>query len=180
MTKKSNLAFRRFPNNYRIQHCASERAKGERSKAMLQAKPGDTVKVHYSMSLQDGKLLNSSTSGDLLRFTVGTGRVIPGFEQAIIGMSPGDTKKVAVPAEQAFGPYRKELVAIIDRSRFPEYAEVRVGQKVRLSRRAGQKTDATVTAISGSSVRVDGNHPLAGKDLKFEIHLLGIQDTVQE
>jgi peptidylprolyl isomerase len=78
----------------------------ERNKATLQAKPGDTVKVHYSMYLQDGKLLNSSTSGGPLQFTVGKGRVIPGFEQAVVGMSPGDTKKVAVPAEQAFGPYR--------------------------------------------------------------------------
>jgi peptidylprolyl isomerase len=130
--------------------------------------------------LQDGKLLNRSTSGDPLQFTVGKGRVILGFEQAVIGMSPGSTKMVAVPAVKAFGPYRKELVVIVDRSRFPEYAEVRVGQKVRLWRRSGQKVNATVTAISGSSVRVDGNHPLAGKDLKFEIHLLGIQGSNQE
>ena len=137
------------------------------------------MKVHYAMYLQDGKLLDSSTSGDPLQFTVGKGRVILGFEQAVIGMSPGDAKMVAVPAEQAFGPYRKELVAIVDRGRFPEYAEVQVGQKVLLSRRTRQKLDATVTAISGSSVRVDGNHPLAGKDLKFEIHLVEIQGSDQ-
>jgi len=95
---------------------------------MTKAKNGDTVKVHYTGKLEDGTVFDSSESREPLKFTIGGGNVIPGFEEAVVGMSPGDSKTEKVQADQGFGPYREELVMDIDRGRIPAGVELEVGK----------------------------------------------------
>ena len=141
---------------------------------MAQAKHGDTVKVHYTGKLEDGTVFDSSENREPLEFTIGEGRVIPGFERAVVGMSPGESKTEKVPADQAFGPYREELVLEIDRQQIPADVEPKVGQRLKLPKVNGRTTELLVTGISESKVTVDTNHPLARNDLIFDIQLLEI------
>jgi len=135
---------------------------------------GDTVKVHYTGKLDDGTEFDSSAGRDPLQFTVGEGQVIPGFEEAVIGMKLGESKTVKIPADKAYGPYDKEKVGIIDRSQFPADVELEVGQKLTVRPPSGEMITATVIDVSETSVTVDANHHLAGKDLIFEIELVEI------
>ncbi|NIS69464.1 MAG: peptidylprolyl isomerase [Proteobacteria bacterium] len=141
---------------------------------MVQAKHGDTVKVHYTGKLEDGTVFDSSESREPLKFTVGEGKVIPGFEQAVVGMSPGDSKTEKVPADQAFGPYREELVVDIDRGRIPEEVDPKVGKRLQVQKPDGGITEVLVTGVTESKVTLDANHPLARNDLIFDIQLLEI------
>lgn len=135
---------------------------------------GDTVKVHYTGKLDDGTVFDSSAGRDPLQFMVGAGQVIPGFDEAVIGMKPGESKTVKIPADKAYGPYYKELVGVIDRSKFPADMELEVGQQLQVSNPSGELLTATVIDVSETSVTVDANHHLAGKDLTFEIELVEI------
>ena len=139
---------------------------------MAQAKHGDTVKVHYTGKLEDGTVFDTSINRDPLQFTIGEGQIIPGFEQAVVGMNPGESKTTKVPADKAYGPHHKEMVLVVDRNQFPVDLKPEVGQKLQIRRTDGQTTVVTVTAVSGSSVTLDANHPLAGKDLTFDIQLI--------
>jgi len=141
---------------------------------MAEAKQGDTVKVHYTGKFEDGTVFDSSTDRDPLQFTIGEGQIIPGFEQAVIGMNPGESKTVDVPSEKAYGPHREELVMEVDRAKFPEHIKPEVGQQLQIPQAQGQAIIVTVTNISESSVTLDANHPLAGKDLTFDIELVEI------
>jgi len=141
---------------------------------MAKAKNGDTVKVHYTGKLEDGTVFDSSGSREPLEFTIGEGTVIPGFEQAVVGMSPGDSKSEKIPADQAFGPYREELVVDIDRERIPEGVDPKVGKRLRVQKTDGRITEVLVTGITESKVTLDANHPLAQNDLIFDIELLEI------
>lgn len=141
---------------------------------MRQAKKGDTVTVHYEAKLDDGTVFNSSEKQKPLEFTVGEGRVIPGFEQAVIGMSPGESKTEKVPADKAFGPHRKELVVEVDREKLPADVQLEVGKSYRIPQTNGSKTEVTVTDLSESKVIFDANHPLAGEDIVFRIELVEI------
>lgn len=141
---------------------------------MVQAKKGDTVKVHYTAKLEDGTVFDSSGDRDPLQFTIGEGKVIPGFEQAVIGMSPGTSKTERVPADQGFGPYREELVVDIDRQNIPAGVELEVGRRLKVPKAHGGTTEVLVTGVSESKVTVDTNHPLARNDLVFDIQLLEI------
>jgi peptidylprolyl isomerase len=111
--------------------------------------------------------------GDPLQFRVGEGRIISGFEQAVLGMSPGETKNVKVPPEEAFGEYQPGMVTVLERSKFPE--DVRVGQQFQVGQTSGQPSVLTVTKISEKEVTVDGNHPLAGQDLILDIQLVEVK-----
>ena len=141
---------------------------------MAKAKNGDTVKVHYTGKLEDGRVFSSSENGDPLQFTIGDGNTIPGFEEAIVGMSPGDSKTEKVPADQAFGPYREELVVEIDRGRIPEEVDPKVGKRLQVHKNDGSITEVLVTGVTESKVTLDTNHPLARNDLIFDIQLLEI------
>ena len=139
---------------------------------MAQAKHGDTVKVHYTGKLEDGTVFDTSINRDPLQFTIGEGQIIPGFEQAVVGMNPGESKTTKVPADKAYGSHHKEKVLLARRNQFPVDLKPEVGQKLQIRRTDGQTTVVTVTAVSGSSVTLDANHPLAGKDLTFDIQLI--------
>ena len=141
---------------------------------MAQAKHGDTVKVHYTGKLDDGTVFDTSIKRDPLQLTIGEGRVIPGFEQAVVGMKPGESKTAKVPADKAYGPHREEMVLEVDRNQFPEHLKPKVGERLQVRQPDGQTIIVTVTDISEASVTLDGNHPLAGKDLTFDIQLIEI------
>lgn len=142
---------------------------------MAQAKNGDTVKVHYTGKLDDGSVFDSSADRDPLEFTLGKEQVIPGFEKAIVGMNPGDSRTATIPADDAYGPHRKEMVMEVGRDQFPPDLEPQVGQQIQIKQPDGHAIAVMVTQISGSKVTLDANHPLAGKDLTFDINLVSIQ-----
>ncbi len=141
---------------------------------MAQAKHGDTVKVHYTGKLEDGTVFDSSENRGPLEFTIGEGKIIPGFERAVVGMSPGESKTEKVPADQAFGPYREELILEVDRQQIPADMKLEVGKRLQFRYANGRATQGLVTDISESKVKLDANHPLARNDLIFNIQLLEI------
>ncbi len=141
---------------------------------MVQAQLGDTVKVHYTGKLGDGTVFDSSAERDPLEFSLGEGRVIAGFEEAVVGMSPGDSKSANIPADQAYGPYRQEMVMVVDRQQIPADLSVNVGQQLQIRQKSGEAIPVIVTDVSGSKVTLDANHPLAGQDLTFDIRLVEI------
>ena len=142
---------------------------------MGQAKPGDTVKVHYTGKLDDGTVFDTSAEREPLEFTVGEGQVIPGFESAVVGMNTGDTKTTKIPSDEAYGPHRTEMVITVERTMFPEDMDPQVDQQVQIRQSNGQAFVATITDVSEQDVTLDANHPLAGQDLTFDIQLVEIQ-----
>lgn len=141
---------------------------------MVEAKNGDTVTVHYTGRLKDGTVFDSSANRDPLEFTLGEGLLIPGFEQAVLGMSPGESKTAEVSADQAYGPHREEMVVEIDRQEFPPHFQPEVGQQLQIPQSEGQVARLIVIAVSEQKVTLDANHPLAGRDLTFDIQLVEI------
>jgi len=141
---------------------------------MATVKDGDTVKVHYTGKLENDVVFDTSNEREPLQFTIGEGRVIPGFEEAVVGMEPGESKTANIPADQAYGPYHEEMVRALDRNQLPPDIELEVGQHLESRSEEGQSFIVTVIDISGSTVTLDANHPLAGKDLNFDIELLEI------
>jgi peptidylprolyl isomerase len=141
---------------------------------MIQAKSGDTVKVHYTGKLDDGSVFDSSGDRAPLKLIIGDNRIIPAFEQAVIGMQPGESKTIQISAAEAFGPYRTELVSTVERSIFPADLEPKAGQRLKATNLAGRSVAVTVTEVSESTVTIDANHLLAGEDLTFDIELIEI------
>ena len=141
---------------------------------MTQAKHGDTVKVHYTGRLEDATTFDTSVEHDPLQFTLGKGEMIPGFEQAVVGMKPGESKTAVIPAEEAYGPHRKELTIEVGRDKIPPDFKAEVGRPLRIRLADGKTTVVKVIEISESTITLDGNHPLAGKDLTFDIQLIEI------
>lgn len=139
---------------------------------MAQAKYGDVVSVHYTGKLDDGTVFDSSIGRDPLQFTIGNGEIIPGFEQAVVGMSPGETKTIKISSDEAYGPHHKEMVLEVDRNQFPANLNLRVGVQLQMHQENGRAIPVMVVDISESYVTLDANHPLAGKDLTFDIKLL--------
>jgi peptidylprolyl isomerase len=140
---------------------------------MAQARSGDTVRVHYTGRLEDDRIFDSSAGRDPLEFTLGEERVIPGFEEAVLGMEVGEERTVTVPADSAYGPRREEMVAQVSRDQFPEEIEPEVGQQLKMSGE-GQTFVVMVADVTDWSVTVDANHPLAGEDLTFDLELVEI------
>jgi peptidylprolyl isomerase len=141
---------------------------------MGQAKPGDTVKIHYTGKLDDGTVFDSSANREPLEFTLSSGQVIPGFDQAVLGMSPGETKTEKIPMDQAYGPYREDMVVEVSRQQMPPELQPEVGQQLQVQQPNGQVIPVVITDVSDNSVTLDANHPLAGEDLTFEIQLVDI------
>ena len=141
---------------------------------MAQAKTGDTVKVHYTGKLEDGTVFDTTSQGGPLEFTIGEGRLIPDFEEAVIGMEPGESRSFQVASDKAYGPHREEMVMTIDRKEIPEGLDPQLNQKLQVQQANDQTFVVTVTGVSEESVTLDANHPLAGKDLIFDIQLAEI------
>ncbi len=142
---------------------------------MAQAKQGDTVAIHYTGTLTDGTVFDSSRTRDPLVFTLGTGQVIPGFDQGVLGMQPGEDKTITIPADQAYGPRRDELVLEVDRDQMPPDLPLEVGQQYQMEQPDGQAVIVTVQDVSSDVVTFDANHPLAGQNLTFDLNLVSIQ-----
>jgi peptidylprolyl isomerase len=144
---------------------------------MTQAKSGDTVKIHYTGTLDDGTQFDSSAGRDPLQFTLGSGQVIPGFDKAVEGMTVGDSKTVNIPAEDAYGQRQEQMVQDVPRTALPENLDPVEGMALQAKGQDGQVINLTVTSVADDSITVDGNHPLAGKALNFDIELVDIART---
>ncbi|MDH4101294.1 MAG: peptidylprolyl isomerase [Nitrospirota bacterium] len=140
---------------------------------MQAAKNGDVVSVHYTGTFDDKNEFDSSQGRDPLIFVLGQGEVIDGFEQAIVGMIPGQTKSVHIPCEQAYGEHDEERVMLVPRNEIPAQIPLEVGIQLQVNAEDGAYP-VTVTAITGDQVVLDGNHPLAGHNLNFELTLVEI------
>lgn len=141
---------------------------------MSQAKNGDTVKIHYTGTLDDGSQFDSSEGRDPLEFTLGGGQVIPGFEKAVEGMAVGDKKSINIPSVEAYGERHEQLVQEVPKEALPDDMQPEVGMPLQAQREDGHVIDMVVTAVGNESITVDGNHPLAGQALNFDIHLVEI------
>lgn len=133
---------------------------------------GQTVLVHYRGTLDDGTEFDSSRDRAPLQFTVGTGEVIPGFDDAVRSLEVGESKTVTIPADQAYGPRSDEAMREFPRDAFPPEPEPEVGWMVELQADDGQRLPATVVEVAEDRVVLDFNHPLAGENLTFEIELV--------
>ena len=141
---------------------------------MAQAKAGDRVRVHYTGTLADGTLFDASPDGEPMEFTIGGREVVPGFEQAVIGLDVDESVTTTIPAGEAYGDHREDRVVTIDRDDLPLGADPKVGQSLRISLADGRSAIACVRRVTETAVSLDANHPLAGKDLTFEIRLVEI------
>ena len=138
---------------------------------MSQVKNGDTVKVHYTGTLADGTVFDSSLEREPLEFTLGEGQLIPGFEKTVLGMSAGESRTVIIPAEEAYGPYREEMVLEVPRTQLPADMQPQVGMQLQVGEEQGEGMVVQITQVSDTNITLDANHPLAGKDLTFNIQL---------
>nr|WP_320049610.1 peptidylprolyl isomerase [uncultured Desulfuromonas sp.] len=138
---------------------------------MFVAKKGDTIKVHYTGTLADGTVFDTSTDKDPLSFIIGKKEVIEGFDDAVVGMVRGETKTVAIPPEKAYGAAKKSLIETIERNKLPENITYQVGNQIEVTNQDGSLFYVMVTAANDREVTLDANHPLAGKELTFEIHV---------
>jgi peptidylprolyl isomerase len=143
-------------------------------KSEVLAKSGDTVSVHYTGRLANDTVFDTSEDGEPIEFTIGQGKMIPGFEQAVIGMKVDETKTVNIPVDQAYGAWSEDLVMEVDRSQLQEGLEPEIGMQLQMSRTDGGISIVTITKITDSTLTIDANHPLAGQDLEFDIRLLAI------
>jgi len=144
---------------------------------MLQAKSGDTVKVHYTGTLNSGQVFDSSKEREPLKFTLGSGMVIPGFDAAVTGLTAGESVTTTIPVDEAYGAYNAQMVANIEKKNIPADFELAVGQRLQMQAPGGEAMAVTITEIQGETVTLDGNHPLAGQDLTFELELVEIVDA---
>ncbi len=141
---------------------------------MAQAQEGDTVQVEYTGKLPDGSVFDSSGEGEPLQFRIGEGEVISGFERAVRGMEPGETKTTTLPVDEAYGPRREDLVLNVNRDQLPQDMNFEPGQRLQVVQADGTAFMVTVKSVSESAIILDANHPLAGKDLTFDIKLVRI------
>jgi FKBP-type peptidyl-prolyl cis-trans isomerase 2 len=139
----------------------------------IQAETGDTVKVHYTGTLTDGSVFDTSIEREPLEFTIGEGRLISSFEEAVNGMKVGESKTVNIPAEQAYGLHRDDFVFTVELSELP--GDIEVDSQLDMNLASGNVIVVTVTSISETTATVDANHRLAGEDLIFEIELVEIE-----
>ncbi len=141
---------------------------------MTEAQNGNTVKVHYTGKLETGEIFDSSEGREPLEFTIGQGQMIPGFEAAIIGMKAGETKNSEkVAADQAYA-YHEEMVLEVSREQFPPHITAEVGQQLQIQQPDGETLIVKVTDTTEDQVTLDANHPLAGKDLYFDIEMVEV------
>ena len=141
---------------------------------MPPAVKGDTVRIHYTGRLDDGTMFDSSRTREPLEFELGSGQVIAGFDSAVTGMEAGEVKTVTIPVDEAYGPRREDLLVPVPRSDLPEGIDPQVGQHLHMSSADGESFRVTVVEADEKGLVLDGNHPLAGKDLTFDIELVSV------
>ena len=141
---------------------------------MAKVQFGNTVKVQYTVRLDDGTVVDSTKEHGPFTFSIGLGAVIPGFEKEIMGMSAGESRTVKLSVEDGYGPYYRELVKEVDRDKFPDDFKFEIGQRLEIPNEEGQAALFTVLQISKETVILDTNHPLAGKELTIDIELLEV------
>ncbi len=141
---------------------------------MAEVKSGDTVQIHYTGTLQDGTTFDSSEGRDPLEFVVGSGQIIPGLDSALPGMTEGDKKVVQVASDEAYGPVNPEMRQAVPREGIPADIPLDPGTQLQMQTPEGQALPVTVVKVDETTVTLDANHPLAGKDLQFDIELVKI------
>ena len=144
---------------------------------MQQVKSGDTVKVHYHGRLTDGTTFDSSAGRDPLEFEVGSGSVIAGFDNGVMGMEVGDKRTIEIPIEEAYGPKNPEMIVEFPINQFPDDLKPEVGMQLNMTNGSGQVIPVVITEVGPETVILDANHPLAGQDLLFDIELVEIAGT---
>ena len=141
---------------------------------MAKVKTGDTVKMHYTGKLTNGDVFDSSVDTEPLEFKIGDKQIIPALEEAMIDMEPGQKKTVEVPADGAYGRHQEGLVQTVERNMLPDDIELKVGLQLTAQDQGGQPFTVTVAEFDDEKVKLDGNHPLAGQDLTFDVELVEI------
>jgi peptidylprolyl isomerase len=144
---------------------------------MEKVKQGDTVTLHYVGTLDDGTVFDTSEGGQPLRFTVGSGQVISGFDEGVRGMQVGETREIVITPDEAYGEYHEDLVGVIPREAFPPNVTPVVGLTFELQLQSGETLPVRVIDVKGDEVTLDANHPLAGETLHFKIRLVSINDS---
>ena len=137
-------------------------------------KNGDTVSVHYTGTLEDGTVFDSSREREPLEFILGSGPIIPGFQKAVREMQVGQVKTVTIPPEEAYGPHNEDMIMVVDRVKLPPNPNPVIGQRLEKQQEDGNTVALVITDFSDTTITLDANHPLAGKTLTFEITLLDI------
>ena len=143
---------------------------------MAQAKDGATVKVHYKGSLSDGTVFDSSEDREPLEFQIGSQQIIPGFENNVKGMEVGETKTFTVSPEEAYGDRNEQMLVDVEREQLPPEIEPEEGMMLQVRGQDGSVSNVVVSEVSDDKVTLDANHPLAGKDLTFEVKLEDINE----
>ena len=141
---------------------------------MPEAKEGDSVKVQYVGKLEDGSIFDSSAPDSPLEFTIGGNQVIPGFNNGVLGMTIGESKTVHIPVTDAYGPHQEDGVFEISRTEFPDDMNIEIGMRLEGNQQNGKSIQVTIVEINEDTIKLDANHPLAGKDLIFDITLIDI------
>ncbi|MGA1871104.1 MAG: FKBP-type peptidyl-prolyl cis-trans isomerase [bacterium] len=141
---------------------------------MSHVKNGDTVKIHYTGKLEDGTVFDSSVDREPLEFKIGDNQVIKGIEKAIVGMNQDESKTVTISSDEAYGPYRQDMILQIPKDKFPQDIHPELGKQLQIQDRDGHVVEVTITQVSEKNITLDGNHPLAGKNLVFDIQLVGV------
>ena len=141
---------------------------------MQKVKGGDKVKVHYHGRLSNGETFDKSEGREPLEFEVGSGMVIKGFDDGVTGMSVGEKKTITIPFNEAYGPKNPEMIIEMPKDRFPKDMELEIGMSLAMGDGQGNQFEVIVTQIKEGSVVLDANHPLAGKDLIFDLELVEI------
>lgn len=143
---------------------------------MKDAQVGDLVSVHYTGKLKNGEVFDSSKDRNPLKFTLGNKEFLRGFEEGVVGMKPGETKSVTLNPEQAFGDRREDLILELPKNEFPQHITPSVGLQLKLSNASGANLTVVITDVGDDSVTLDGNHPLAGQTIVFNIELIEINN----
>lgn len=141
----------------------------------MEAKKGNSVKVHYTGKLKDGTVFDSSKDREPLEFTLGEGMMIAGFENAVVGMQPGDKKIAEMPVDEAYGQPREDMLIEIEKAQVPEDIKPEVGMQLSMSNAEGQPVPVKIAEVKDSTIILDANHPLAGQDLVFELELVEVK-----
>ena len=142
---------------------------------MKEAQIGDLVSIHYTGKLTNGEVFDTSKDRDPLTFTLGNKELLGGFEERVVGMKPGETKSVTLNPEEGFGDRREDLVLKLPKTEFPQHITPSVGLQLKMSNASGANLTVVITEVGDDSVTLDGNHPLAGQTIVFEIELIEIK-----